>query len=51
MDRETAVALIAEYLKYGQIMMRLVELSERLPPEDRRKILNADWEACFSLYE
>lgn len=51
MDRDVAEKLINEYLRYGEIMRRLTELSAALSPEDRRKIINADSEACFALYD
>ncbi len=51
MDRDTAIGLIQEYLKYGEIMARLWELSANLSPEDRRKVVDADSEACFALYD
>jgi hypothetical protein len=51
MDRQIAVQLIEEYLKFGQIMNRLTELSENIDPEDRKRIRYADSEACFALYD
>lgn len=51
MDRAIAEQLIQEYLNYGATMNRLVELTAHVGTEDRRRILGADAEACFALYE
>lgn len=51
MDREVAEQLIHEYLRFGDIMKRLTELSENLDKEDRKKIRYADADACFALYD
>ncbi len=51
MDRAIAEQLIQEYLNYGAIMSRLVELAAHVKAEDRKRILGADSEACFALYD
>lgn len=51
MDRVIAEQLVQEYLRFGDIMRRLPELSEGLDQENRKKIRHADAEACFALYD
>lgn len=51
MDRAIAEQLVQEYLRFGDIMRRLTELSETLDRDDRNRIRGADAEACFALYD
>ena len=51
MNEETAKALIAEYLKWGECFNRITELSDDLEDGVRQAVRSAVAEAEFTLYD
>ena len=51
MDREAAEALIAEYLCFGDIFNRVVEISDCIPDKQRSIVRGSVAEAQFHFYE
>ncbi|MDH4982828.1 hypothetical protein [Hyphomicrobium sp. D-2] len=51
MNEETAKALIAEYLKWGECFNRLTELSNELPEMQAKALRGVTAEAEFALYD
>lgn len=51
-DREAAKDLIAEYLRFGDVFNRVVEISDRIPDKTQRSIVRGSVaEAQFHFYE
>ena len=51
MNEESAKALIAEYLKWGECFNRLTELSDELTAEEARSLRRGIAEAEFKIYD